>query len=190
MRPAEDMAVLLIDVQREFVARMAGDAEAVLSRLERLCLLAAFLDLPLVATLERPVAKKGGLLPRLERVLPASARTVEKSTFDACGEPAVRDALAATGRRRFAVAGAETDVCVLLTTLGLRAAGYDVHLVEDACFSATDATGAAFHRMRAAGATPCTFKTLAYELTGVVEAAWPDAWRERSHLFPPPEEPA
>ena len=42
-------------------------------------------------------------------------------------------------RRQIAVAGAETDVCILQSTLGLLEAGYEVFLLED-CLSTTEAS--------------------------------------------------
>jgi hypothetical protein len=43
-------------------------------------------------------------------------------------------------------------------------------MVENLLFSASDAVNAALARMKAAGATFVTYKTLFYELTGSVDA--------------------
>ena len=101
--------------------------------------------------------------------------------------------MAALGRRTVAVAGSETDVCVLFTVLGLLRNGYRVLLLEDCLFTSEPDPGAALARMRAAGAIPCTFKTLAYELTSTVDrSAWPATWVERLAAHPdwfrPPED--
>jgi nicotinamidase-related amidase len=159
-------------------------------RLEQLLRFAALLDLPTIATRERPVAEKGPLPDRLVAALPDDALSFEKSTFDCMAEPDLRAAIEATGCGTIAVAGGETDVCVLLSSLALRREGYEVHLLEDCVFSSTPDTGAARARMRAAGVAPTTLKTFCYELTGCVQAAWPETWRARSALFPDLDVPA
>ena len=91
---------------------MAGASEPLLTRLEFLLGLATVYDLPCVATFEQPVAKKGRLPERLEP-LPGHGERYTKNTFNCCGEQEIREALARFGRHQFAVAGGETDVCVL-----------------------------------------------------------------------------
>ncbi len=186
-------AVLLIDAQPAFVDGMHGPAEPLLLRLERLLMLAEMLDLPLLATFERPTESKGWLPPRLEAVFPSCGQRYEKSTFDCMAEPSIRGAVERLGRRHLAVAGAETDVCVLQSVLSALRLGYRVSLLEDCLFSSEANVRSALRRMTAAGAVPSTFKTLAYELIGTVDrGAWPAAWEEKlarhGDLFPPPED--
>jgi len=168
---ADDVAVLIIDVQEFFLdGWMTGESEPLLSRLASLCGLATAYDLPCLATFEEPVAKKGEMPDRLARFFPAHGRTFPKWTFDCCGEPAIRDAIAALPQSRIAVAGGETDVCVLQSVLGLLGLGKQVVLLEDALFSEEPHVGPAIRRMEAAGAVPSTVKTLAYELRRSVAA--------------------
>lgn len=187
-----DTAILLVDAQTTFLDAMHGSPGPVLIRLERLLKFAQLLELPVIATVERPVADKGGLPAPLREAMPDNAATFEKSTFDAMSETTIRAAVGSTGRRHIAVAGAETDVCVLLTVLALRAEGYDVFLLRDCVCSSTQDVDPALERMGGAGAIPTTLKTFCYELTGAVQDAWPQAWRERlaerPDLFPPPED--
>ena len=185
----EETAILLVDVQTSFVEAMAGSPEPVLLRLERLLGLAAMIGLPVIATRERPIAAKGGLHPR---VASPSHAILDKSTFDAMAEPGIAASVTALGREHVVVAGCETDVCVLLTVLGLLRAGHRVTVLTDCLFSSEPDPSAAVRRMEAAGAAPGTFKTLAYELTATVDrSTWPDGWRERlaadPSLFPEPE---
>ncbi len=69
-------------------------------------------------------------------------------------------ALEQLGRRQLAVAGAETDVCVLQSVLGLRELGYDVLLLEDCQFSSDPDVEAALRRMYTAGTIPSTYKSI------------------------------
>lgn len=189
----EDLVVLYVDVQTGFLDGMRGDRVRMEARLVRLARLARWLDVPAVVTFERPRAVKGDLPAALRDALPEGTERVPKSTFDAMGESALPALLDEHGRRTVAVAGSETDVCVLLTVEGLLAAGYRVHLLEDCVFTSCARPDAAIARMRAAGAVPTTLKTLAFELTATVDReAWPEAWRERltddPALFPEPED--
>jgi nicotinamidase-related amidase len=181
------LGLFVIDVQPVFLdLAFAGRdqaREALMTRLEHLLMLAAWMDLPTIATFEIPTSRNGELPDRLERVLPAAARRFEKNFFGALSEAAIERAVGALTVRQFAVAGAETDVCVLQTTLGLLDLGYEVFLLEDCLFTTERRPGPALRRMYRAGAIPCTLKTLAYELTGCVdELPWyPDDWALKGH---------
>jgi nicotinamidase-related amidase len=175
----DDLAVVVIDVQPYFLdGWMAGSAEPLLARLEFLFALATVYDLPFLATFEQPVESKGWLPERLEPFFPAHGQRHTKETFNCCGEPAIIAAIAALGRDQIALAGGETDVCVLQSVLGLIDAGKQVFLLEDALFSSEPHVAPAIRRMEAAGAIPSTVKTLNYELRRSV--AQPRA----EHVFP------
>ena len=162
---ASELAIIVIDVQPFFLEGwMAGEADVLLSRLEFLLALATVYELPLLATFEQPVTRKGWLPPRLEPYFPAHGLKHPKRTFNCCGEPDIVAAIAGLGRRQLAVAGGETDVCVLQSVLGLLREGYEVFLLEDVLFSEEPHTGPALRRMERAGAIPSTVKTLNYEL--------------------------
>lgn len=162
---ADDLAIVVIDVQPFFLEGwMAGEVEPLMSRLEFLLALATVYDLPLLATFEQPIATKGWLPERLEPFFPAHGQRHTKQTFNCCGEPSILAAVQQLGCKQVAVAGGETDVCVLQSVLGLIGAGLQVFLLEDALFSEEAHVGPAIRRMEAAGAIPSTVKTLNYEL--------------------------
>jgi nicotinamidase-related amidase len=177
----DDVAILVIDVQPYFLdGWMAGESEPLLSRLEFLLALATVYDLPLLATFEQPVATKGWLPERLEPFFPAHGQRLTKQSFNCCEEPSIVDAIDRLHRGQIAVAGAETDVCVLQSVLGLMASGLQVFLLEDAIFSSEPNAGPAIRRMEMAGAVPATVKTLNYELRhSVVNPRAESAFAER-----------
>jgi nicotinamidase-related amidase len=158
-------AILLIDAQPLFWEAMHGPQEPVLARIEQLLRLAGLLALPLIATFEHPLEEKGSLPARLERVFPAHGERFVKRTFDCCADGDIREALQSLQAAQFVVAGAETDVCVLQSVLGLLRMGVQVFLLEDCLFTSEPHPGPALERMVRAGAIPCTYKTLFYELT-------------------------
>jgi len=175
VRPPE-LAVVLIDVQPRFVDSMHGTAEPVLARLEQLLIICHWFELPVLATFEEPVAEKGQLAARLVPHLPKNALTFNKQSYSLAGEPEIVTALAQLGRPRLAVAGSETDVCVLQSVLGLIELGYEVLLLEDCLFSSEPSTGPAVERMRQAGAVPSTYKSLFYEL---LQTDDPTSWDQQ-----------
>jgi len=177
-----DLGVLVIDVQPFFMDwAFAGDPagrEAFEVRIEHLLMISDWMDLPLVTTFEKPTEDNGEFPERLEAVFPPGRARHVKNFFGCMAHPEIASSVAAMDRPQIAVAGAETDVCILQSVLGLLDAGYQVFLLED-CLSTTEASpGPALRRMYAAGAVPCTLKTMLYELVECVdETAWyPDGW--------------
>jgi nicotinamidase-related amidase len=180
----EDLAIVVIDVQPYFLdGWMAGESEPLLARLEFLFALATVYELPLLATFEQPIATKGWLPERLEPYFPAHGQRHTKQTFNCCSEPSILDAIGGLGRAQIAVAGGETDVCVLQSVIGLIEAGKQVFLLEDALFSSESNTGPAIRRMEGAGVIPSTVKTLNYELRRSVT-------EPRAELIFPQQSPA
>jgi len=181
---ASRVGVVLIDAQPFFWDSMHGAKEPIFMRVERLLMLADWLELPLVATFEHPVDAKGWLPERLESVFPSHGKRFVKRTYNGCSDPAIREAIKDMGVSQVVVAGAETDVCVLQSSLGLIGMGLQVFLLEDCIFTSEHHARPALERMYHAGVVPCTLKTLFYELTRTVDKdAFPAKWKAkaRSH---------
>lgn len=167
------IGVLLIDVQPFFLDDAFADRdeerESLLIRLEHLLMLTDWMDLPLIATFEKPVAENGELPDRLEALFPASGERYVKNYFGSASELEICEAIERSPARQFAVAGSETDVCVMQSTLGLLEMGYEVFLLEDCLFTTEPHPGPALRRLYQAGAVPCTLKSMAYELVECVD---------------------
>ena len=159
----------IIDVQDFFLAQLDGpEARARMeTNLVNFARLLDYFRIPIVATVERPVEAKGGLPGPLKGQL-ANAKLFEKDFFDLTKEETIRDHLARLNRKQIAVAGCETDVCVLQSCLGLLDLGYEVFVVEDLVFSSTFDVAAALARLEAEGAVLLSYKTLYYELIQAV----------------------
>jgi nicotinamidase-related amidase len=161
---------ILIDAQPSFIEIMHGPPEPVLTRLTHLLMLVHTFAIPSIATFEHPVERNGWLPERLECVFPPEGRRFIKHTFNLCRESEIRAALQALNVEQLIVAGAETDVCVLQSVLGLLDLGYQVFVVEDCLFTHESNDGPALRRMQQSGAIPVTYKTLHYELQGSVDS--------------------
>ncbi|HEY8074084.1 MAG TPA: isochorismatase family protein [Labilithrix sp.] len=150
------LAVVAIDAQATFFDTAHArnpklDVAAVQATTARVFALAAAHAIPLFVTFEASTTGDHALPPALASALPPSARTFVKTTFDATGQPDFLAAIRASGAKRVVVLGAETDVCVMQSSLGLRRAGFDVITLHDALFTEEVHTSPALRRMRQAG---------------------------------------
>lgn len=118
----------------------------------------------LVVTNGLPDKPSGPLYPEVAEIIGSTPVIERGGNFDSFLDEAFADAVRATGRRRLAIGGVSTEGCVLQTVLGGLRAGYDVHVVVDACASISREThDTAVMRMVQAGATPVTWFSLAGE---------------------------
>jgi hypothetical protein len=160
----------VIDVQDFFLAQLGNRAlrTKIETNLLSFARLLGYFRIPMIATLERPVFRKGPLPQRL-KIIGDTAQLFEKDFFDLTREKQIRDHIAGLKRTQALVVGCETDVCVLQSCLGLLDLGHDVFVVEDLLFSSSRNVDAAIARMKAEGVIFITYKTLFYELVAAVE---------------------
>lgn len=163
--------VVVIDVQSSFVttasrrnagagidARVANDA--------RIVELAHRKHTPFFITYEGSKTGRSALAPSLVPLLPKTAQEFIKTTFAATGQPQFAAAIRASGLKRLLVIGAETDVCVLQTMLGLRREGLAVVTAQDANFTEEVNVGPALRRMQQAGIASISMNDVADVLDG------------------------
>ena len=131
--------------------------------------LLAYLRIPTILTLERPVDRKGEVPAGLKAALGSVTKVFEKSFFDLTKEKPIRMYLKRLKKKQIIVAGCETDVCVLQSCLGLLDLGLDVFAVEELLFSSTSRTDAAVKRLLNAGVIFVSYKTLYFELVEAVD---------------------
>lgn len=150
------LGVVAIDVQQVFfdTAARRNPTSNVAERVTgsaRVFELAKAKHIPVFVTYELSKSSDHALPASVAAALPAHSREFIKTTFAATGQrnflPAIKD----SGVRRLLVTGAETDVCVLQTILGLRRAGYEVIAAVDALFTEEVNAAPALRRMRQAG---------------------------------------
>ncbi len=165
---AGQCVLVVIDVQPRFLARVEPLlAEGLPERISFLAASAAFADVPVVATVERP-EDWGPLEPTIAAALGA-APVLRKETFGLGDDPAVFPAIAATGRSTAVLVGLETDVCVAHSALSLLDRGFEVACVADCVASPGAAHAFGLDRMRAAGVTMLCAKQVHYEWLRTVE---------------------
>jgi nicotinamidase-related amidase len=131
----EESLLLVIDIQQAML-KVMPDWQEVGRRTIQLSRAARVLGIPIAVT-EHYKKGLGETIPELAGELEGAA-FLQKEHFSACLEPEFSGKIKSFGRRKIVVAGMETHVCVLQTGLDLMAAGFQVHLVEDAVGSRSE----------------------------------------------------
>ena len=131
--------LLVVDVQERLAAAMPqARMDALFKNAGVLLEAAARLGVPVVASEQYPKGLGPTCAPIASRLAAMGVTPVEKTTFDACGEPGVARAIAQAAPRAVVVVGMETHVCVFQTARELARRGIEVHVVADAVSSRTD----------------------------------------------------
>jgi nicotinamidase-related amidase len=106
----------------------------------------------------------GETIPPLKSLL-QNISFIEKQAFSCCDEPLFYEDLAIKAPQHVIIAGIETHVCVLQTTIDLINNGYKPVVVEDCVGSRRPNDKAvAISRMRSEGALVTTYESLLFEL--------------------------
>ena len=171
MARREDAVLIVVDEQERLASLMDRRA-SVASATEKLVRTAGLVGVPIVVTRQYPKGlgeSEAGLVQTLADVEEAGSEVthVDKLAFDCFREPRFTRVVTALGREQLVIIGMETHICITQTALSALDAGFDVHVVADACCSRDQAThDVALDRLRAAGATVTTSESVMYELVG------------------------
>lgn len=158
---AEKSCLLIVDVQ-DRLAPAVAEHERVIERCGVLMRAAQRLAIPVIVSEQYPQGI-GRTVAALQGLAPAGA-VAEKMHFSCMADAELRRRIDDLGRRQVVVGGMEAHVCVLQTVLELRAAGYDVFAVADACSSRkTSDAAAAFARMSRNGVEVVTSEMVVFE---------------------------
>ncbi|MGB3316416.1 MAG: isochorismatase family protein [Albidovulum sp.] len=168
-----DSVLCVVDVQKVFLDQLRlGEAEALTARICWLIRAASAFSIPIVAMAEG-IALNGTLAEPVGDALPDGCVIHDKSVFNLTGQAEVLAAVRATGRQQVILCGMETDICIAQSAVGLKAKGFTVGAVADACSSPANQDAEAFARMQAAGVIPLTLRGIFYEWVGDLETlAW------------------
>ncbi|HET9083540.1 MAG TPA: isochorismatase family protein [Candidatus Limnocylindrales bacterium] len=163
----DDSVLIVVDAQPGFF----GSADAdVIRRVAWLVGIAAALGVPIVVTEEEP-DRNGSTDDRVSEALPPATPVLTKSVFGLADVADILGAVDATGRRTAVLVGAETDVCVAHSALGLLDRGFRVAVVADATYSPGSMHGHGLRRIAEAGGVVTHAKGVYYEWLRTVEAA-------------------
>ena len=168
-----DSLLIVIDAQPGFAGATETTArDAARSREVAAWLVgvAAALAVPIVVT-EEDAAANGPTDQLIAGRLPVGTPILPKAVFGLADEPAILAAVEATGRRTTVLVGAETDVCVAQSAVGLSDRGFRVVVVADATFSPGEMHDHGLAHMREAGVEVRHAKGIYYDWVRTLAAA-------------------
>ncbi len=158
---ADTALLVVVDMQEPFL-RNLFERDRVIGNVCTLLEGAKVLGLPVIATTQ--VAERmGGVIPEVQERL-GNAPVLDKLAFSCWGDP-FRQELRQKNRSQILLCGVEAHICVSQTAHDLMAAGYEVHLVEEAVSSRSESnTRIGFEKMRQSGVVPASVESALHEL--------------------------
>jgi nicotinamidase-related amidase len=168
-----DSVLVVIDAQPGFSgadadsAAAAAESRAIAAWLAGV---AAALQVPIVVT-EEDAARNGPTDPAIVERLPPGTPILAKPVFGLAGVPEILVAVEASGRRTALLVGAETDVCVAQSAIGLQEQGFRVVVITDATFSPGSMHDLGLRRVQNAGVELNHAKGVYYEWIRTLAAA-------------------
>lgn len=128
-----DSLLLIIDVQERLAPVMDSPRE-IINNCARLLGVAGKLGVPFLITEQNPRGL-GQTMVDLRREAGENARYLPKMHFSCAREPEIMEAIRQSGRKQIIIAGAETHICIVQTAIELKAMGFEVFVVSNACSS-------------------------------------------------------
>ena len=162
---AAKSCLLMIDMQERLLPAIHA-FERVIENCQLLLQVAEKLDLPLIITEQYPK----GLGPTVPELESKNALVFEKLSFSALRDEKIKahfKTMEDNGFKQVVIFGVEAHVCVLQTALDLKAAGFEVFAVADACSSRVpESAELAWGRLRQNGIEVVNTEMAAFELAG------------------------
>jgi nicotinamidase-related amidase len=148
----KDCALVLVDQQAGLAFGVGSiDRQMLLNNVIALARTATVFGMPIVASTSATKVYSGPLMPAIHAAIPEVV-AIDRRNMNMWEDDAARGAIVATGRRKLIFSGLLTEACVTFPVLSARAAGYEVHVVGDACGGLTPVShDLAMRRMEAAG---------------------------------------
>lgn len=161
-----DCALVLIDFQPAmFQGVQSHDRKVIVDNVQVLAKAARLFGVPTIITTVARDSFSGPFMPEVtEDIFPGHPQ-IDRTSINSWLNAEFRQAVKATGRRRFVLAGLWTGACVNFPTLDMLGAGYEIFVVADCCGDTSpEAHERAMQRMVQAGAVPITALQFVFEL--------------------------
>ena len=161
----ENSQVLFIDQQPQMAFGVQSiDRQTLKNNVVALAKAAKVFNVPTTITTVETESFSGHTYPELLAVYPEH-KILERTSMNSWDDQNVRDALAATGRKKIVVSGLWTEVCNLMFALSaMNDSDYEIYMVADASgATSADAQKYAMDRMVQAGVIPVTWQQVLLE---------------------------
>lgn len=165
MLTPQNSAIALIDYQPAmFQGVQSHDRLVTINNVQILAKAAKLFKIPTVLSTVAADSFSGPFIPEVTGLFP-NHDIIDRTSMNSWIDANFRKAVAATGRKKFVLAGLWTEACVLFPTLDMLKEGYEVYIAADACGDLSlEAHNRAMERAIQAGAVPITSSQYAYEL--------------------------
>jgi nicotinamidase-related amidase len=161
----QNSQLIIIDQQPQMAFGVQSiDRQALKNNVVALAKSAKVFKVPTTITTVETESFSGHTYPELLAVFP-DHKILERTSMNSWDDQNVRDALAATGRKKVVVAGLWTEVCNAMFALSaMKDGGYEIYMVADASgATSVEAHKYAMDRMVQAGVVPVTWQQVLLE---------------------------
>ena len=161
----DNSQVIFIDQQPQMAFGVQSiDRQMLKNNVVALAKAAKIFNVPTTITTVETESFSGHTYPELLAVYPTH-KILERTSMNSWDDQNVRDALAATGRKKIVVSGLWTEVCNLMFALSaIKDSQYEIYMVADASgATSVDAQKYAMDRMVQAGVNPVTWQQVLLE---------------------------
>src|SRR5258708_21693583 len=165
MLTPQNSAIALIDYQPAmYQGVQSHDRIVVFNNIQILAKTAKLFKIPTVLSTVAKDTFSGPFMPEVIEIFPKH-EIIDRTSMNAWLDEKFRKAIAATGRKKFVIAGLWTEVCVLFPTLEMLKEGFEIYIAADACGDLSlEAHDRAMQRALQAGAVPITSCQYLFEL--------------------------
>jgi nicotinamidase-related amidase len=165
MLTPQNSAIALIDYQPAmYQGVQSHDRLTTVHNVQVLAKAAKLFAIPTVLSTVAAESFSGPFMPEVTDLFPRHD-IIDRTSMNSWLDGKFRDAVHATGRKKFVVAGLWTEACVMFPTLDMLNEGFEVYVPADACGDLSiEAHNRAMDRLTQAGAVPITSCQYLFEL--------------------------
>jgi nicotinamidase-related amidase len=165
MLTPQNSAIALIDYQPAmYQGVQSHDRLTTMHNVQILAKAAKLFNIPTVLSTVAKDSFSGPFMPEVVDLFP-DHDIIDRTSMNSWLNAKFRDAVRATGRKKFVVAGLWTEACVMFPTLDMLNEGFEVYIPADACGDlSVEAHNRSMDRMVQAGAAPITSCQYVFEL--------------------------
>lgn len=165
MLTPDNCALALIDFQPAmYQGVQSHDRLPIMHNVQILAKVAKLFNIPTIITTVAADSFSGPFMHEVTDLFPGH-KVIDRTGMNSWLDANFREAVAATGRKRFVLAGLWTEACVMFPTLDMMREGYEIFIAADACGDlSAEAHERSIERAIQAGATPITSMQFGYEM--------------------------
>jgi nicotinamidase-related amidase len=165
MLTPQNSAIALIDFQPAmYQGVQSHDRLVPFDNVQVLAKAAKLFKIPTVISTVAATSFSGPFMPEVTSLFPEIS-VIDRTSMNSWLDANFRDAVRATGRKKFVLAGLWTEACVMFPTLDMLKEGFEVYIAADACADISpEAHQRSIDRLIQAGAIPVTSLQYVFEL--------------------------